>query len=68
MSFPFNIFSNPFYSREDYIWVPVKIIHETKKAILIDNGQKTWIPKFQIKNMRIKNGKTEIYVKESVVG
>ena len=44
MSFPFNIFSNPFYLREDYVWAQIKIIHETKKAILIDNGQKTWIP------------------------
>ena len=43
MRLPFGIYNllNP----ERYIWVKVRILHETDKAILIDNGMKTWIAK-----------------------
>ena len=54
--------------REKYIWARVRILHETDKAILVDNGMKIWIPKSQIYGMRLRNNIFEIYVKESIVG
>jgi len=67
MNWPFSI-RNCVYPKEKYIWVPVRIIHETKKAILVDNGRKTWIPKSRIYGVRLKNNAFEIYVKESTIG
>lgn len=67
MSWPFGIRSL-LYPQERFIWVQVRIIHETNKAILIDNGRKFWIPKSRIGGIRLKNDIFEIYVKESVVG
>ena len=54
--------------KERHIWVQVRILHETEKAILIDNGMKIWIPKSRIHAIRLKNNIFEIYVKESTVG
>jgi len=54
--------------REKYIWTTVRILHETEKAILIDNGMKIWIPKSRIHGIRLRNNIFEIYVKESTVG
>ena len=56
------------YPKERYIWVQVRILHETDKAILIDNGMKIWIPKSRIHRIRLKNNIFEIYIKESTVG
>ncbi len=56
------------YPRERHIWAQVRILHETDKAILVDNGIKTWIPKSYIGNIRLRDNIFEIYVKESVVG
>jgi len=67
MPWPFNI-RNIIYPKERYIWAPIRIIHETKKAILVYNGRKTWIPKSQINGIKIKNNAFEIYIKEDVVG
>ena len=53
---------------ERYIWLQVRILHETDKAILIYNGIKTWVPKSQICGIRLRNNVFEIYVKESVAG
>ena len=50
---------------ERYIWSPVRILHETDKAILIYNGMKIWIPKSQIHGIRLKNSNFEVLVKES---
>ena len=47
MSWPFSI-RRVLYPKKRYIWAPVRIIHETDKAILVDNGRKTWIPKSRI--------------------
>ena len=55
------------YPKEKYIWAPVKIIHETNKAILVDNGRKLWIPKSQINGIRLKNNTFEIYTEEITV-
>ncbi|MCX5699753.1 MAG: hypothetical protein NTX01_08690 [Candidatus Omnitrophica bacterium] len=66
MSWPFSV-HNAIYHKERFIWAPVRIIHETDKAILIDNGRKSWIPKSRIYRIRLKGNTFEIYVKESVV-
>ena len=34
-----------FYPATKYAWHRVRILYETEKAILVDNGVKTWIPK-----------------------
>ena len=54
--------------QERSIWTKVRIVHETDKAILVDNGRKFWIPKSRIGGIRLKGNTFEIYVKESVVG
>ena len=56
------------YPKERFIWTQVRILHETDKAILIDNGMKIWIPNSRIYGIRLKNNIFEIYVKESTVG
>ena len=56
------------YPDEKYIWVQIRILRETNKAILVDNGMKIWIPKSKIHGIRLKNNVFEIYVKRSVVG
>jgi len=67
MSWPFNIRSI-MYPMERYIWAKVRIIHETDKAILVDNGRRTWIPKSRIYGIRLKNNTFEIYVRKSSAG
>jgi hypothetical protein len=67
MSWPFSI-RKAVYPEERYIWAPVRIIHETDKAILVDNGRKIWIPKSRINGVRLRNNTFEIYTKESTVG
>jgi len=60
--------SNLVYSKERYIWTQIRILHETDKAVLVDNGAKIWIPKSRIHRIRLRNNIFEIYVKESTVG
>lgn len=67
MSWLFSI-RNTIYPKERYIWAQIRIIHETDKAILIDNGRKFWIPKRRINDIRLKGHTFEIYVKESAIG
>lgn len=55
------------YPKERYIWAQVRILHETEKAILIDNGMRIWVPKSRIYRIRLRNNIFEIYVKESTV-
>ena len=61
-------YSNLLYPKEKYVWARVRILHETDKAILVDNGMKIWIPKSQIYAIKLRNNFFEIYVKESTVG
>ena len=63
MPWPFNIFYRLIYPREKYIWAQIRILHETDKAILVDNGMKIWVPKSQIYGIRLMNNIFEIYVK-----
>ncbi len=51
-----------------HIWVQIRILHETDKAILIDNGMKIWIPKSRIYGIRLRNNIFEICVEEGTVG
>ena len=65
--YPFTI-RNLIYPRTPYIWAQVRILHETDKAILVRSGIKTWIPKSQIRGIRLRKGVFEIYVRGSTVG
>ena len=56
------------YPKEKYIWTQIRILHETDKAILVDNGMKIWIPKSRIQKIRLRNNIFEIYVRETIVG
>ncbi|MCF7875189.1 MAG: hypothetical protein K9L87_04930 [Candidatus Omnitrophica bacterium] len=56
------------YPREKYIWAQIRILHETKKAILVYcNSRKTWIAKSRIYKIRLRKGVFEIYTKESSI-
>ncbi len=66
MSWPFSI-RNLIYPQERYIWAQVRIIHETNKAILADNGRKFWIPKSRIIKIRLRHNNFEILVKECIL-
>jgi len=50
------------------MWVQVRILHETDKTALVDNGMKIWVPRSRIDTIRLKNNTFEIYVKESTIG
>ena len=52
MSYLFSI-RNLIYPQERYIWAQVRIIHETDKAILVDNGRKFLIPESRIYGIRL---------------
>jgi len=51
-----------------YNWVSIHILYETEKAILINNGLKTWVPKSCIHGIRLKGNVFEIYVERGMVG
>ena len=67
MFWPLSIY-RLIYPKQRYIWAQIRILHETEKAILIDNGMKIWVPRPSIYRIRLKNNTFEIYVKESTVG
>lgn len=67
MSWPFS-FRNLIRPQERFVWVQVRLIHETDKAILVDNGRKIWIPKSRIGGIRLKSNTFEIYIKEGTLG
>ena len=56
------------YPREKYVWVQVRILHETDKAVLVDTGTKIWIPKSRIHRIRLQNNTLQIHVKENIAG
>jgi len=80
MRLPFGIYNliNP----EEYIWLKIRILKETAKAILItspfviasktkqsqNDDIKFWIPKSRIYRIKLRNNIFEIYVKEGTVG
>jgi len=67
MFWPLSIYGL-MHPKERYIWVQIRILHETDKAVLVNNGMKIWIPKSRIHGIRLTNNIFEIYVKESTLG
>ncbi len=55
------------YPKESYIWVKIRILHETDKAILVYIGRKLWIPKSRIYGIRLRKNVFEIYIREEVI-
>ena len=66
MFWPLSIY-RLMHPKERYIWVQIRILHETSKAVLVDNGTRISIPKSRIHRIRLKNNIFEIYVKEKVL-
>jgi len=55
--------------RQKKIWVKVRFVHETEKAVLVlFEGRKTWIAKSRIDKIRLRKGDFEVYVWKSMVG
>jgi len=67
MFWPLSIY-RLMHPKEKYIWVQIRTLHETDKALLVDNGMRIWLPKSRIHGIRLRNNIFEIYVKESTVG
>ncbi|MBU1044509.1 MAG: hypothetical protein KJ915_08975 [Candidatus Omnitrophica bacterium] len=55
------------FGKSEYIWVQVRIIHETDKAILVDHRRKVWIAKSQIAKIRLRKGVFEVYIREDIL-
>lgn len=55
------------YPNPHYIWVKIRIYHETDKAILVSKYPKIWIPKSRIMKIRLKSDVFEVYVAERVL-
>ena len=66
MFWPLSIY-RLMHPKEKYLWVQIRILHETDKAVLIDNGMKIWIPKSQIYGIRLRSNTFEIYVRDSTL-
>lgn len=56
-----------FLGKSEYVWLSVRILRETAKAILVENGRRFWIAKSQVVKIRLKKGGFEIYVREDLV-
>ncbi len=67
MFWPFSVYGL-MQPKETYAWARIRIMHETSKAVLVDNGTIIWISKSRIRKIRLKNNVFEIYVKKSTVG
>jgi len=53
---------------ERRLWVKVRILHETQKAVLIESPtDQQWIPKSRIDAVRIKDKNFEFLLKESMI-
>ncbi len=57
-----------FYSEERFVWVKVRRLHETDKAILVLHCRKLWIPKSWLYEIKLRNKTFEIYAQESRIG
>ena len=62
----FSIY-NIVYPKERCLWVKVRILHETDKAILVKTTAKVWIPKSRILKIRLRKNRFEVYVRESAI-
>ena len=66
MFWPLSIYGL-MHPKEKYIWVQVRILHETNKAILVKNGMKIWVPKLQIYRIRLGNNTFEFMSKKALL-
>jgi len=58
----------PKYPLGRKIWVKIRFIHETDKAILVYcDGKKIWISKSRIYKIRLRKGVFEVWVNESTI-
>ena len=58
----------PKYPREKKIWIKIRFLYETDKAILVYcNGEKTWIPKSRICKLRLRKGVFEVCIRKNVL-
>ncbi len=67
MPWPFSIY-RALYPRERRVWVQVRILGETDRAVLVYYCRKVWIPKSRIYGIRLRKNVFEVYVGEGVVG
>jgi len=68
MFFHIPYYNPPKYPIERKIWVKVRFIHETEKAVLVlYEGKKIWIAKSRIYKVRLRKGVFGVYTKESSV-
>ena len=66
MPWPFS-FSRILFLADRHVWVPVRILHETRKAVLVSTAVKLWIPKSKIRAIRLRRNTFEIYVREELL-
>lgn len=58
----------PKYPIERKIWVKIRILHETDKAVLVlCESKKIWIPKSRVYKIRLRKNIFEIYTKENSI-
>ncbi|MFH2137686.1 MAG: hypothetical protein ABII88_04180 [Candidatus Omnitrophota bacterium] len=55
------------FGKSEYLWLPVRILKETDRAVLVENYRKMWIVKSKIVKIRLKKGVFEIYIKNYIV-
>ena len=54
------------YPRSKYIWMRVRMRHETDKAVLVlCDDAKIWIPKSRIRKVKLRNSSFWIYIREA---
>ncbi len=59
---------HPRYPYQKKIWIKIRFIHETDKAILVYcNGKKLWIPKSRVYKIKLRKGVFEIWIKENII-
>ena len=67
MFFHIPYYNPPRYFREKKIWVKVRFLHETNKAVLVlCEDRKVWITKSRIYKVRLRNGVFEVCVRKSM--
>ncbi len=59
---------HPKYPYQKKIWIKIRFLHETNKAILVyRNDKRVWIPKSQVYKIKLKKGAFKIHIKESTL-
>lgn len=64
-SYLFSTYPRP---KEKKIWVKVRFLHETEKAVLVlCEGRKIWVAKSRVYTVSLRKNVFEIYTKENSV-